>query len=153
MCGWPVLPLLCLLTGTTQSTGAGCSFHLRLSRGVWARSHRPLHFSSFLLLDCRMGCWILRTSVLSSAQYEDGWHPPQEARVDSARLKASAKCLANWSRCTAPCFFQLPRLLFTRCLAIVSPHLPLLPVSLLALSLEAQSQNELLFKITHSSRF
>ena len=50
-----------------------------------------------------------------------------------------------------PCFFQLP-FRTVRCWLLLSPHLPLLPVSLLALSLEAQSQNEPLVKITHSSQ-
>ena len=50
-----------------------------------------------------------------------------------------------------PCFFQLP-FRTARCWLLLSPHLPLLPVSLLALSLEAQSQNEPLVKITHSSQ-
>ena len=48
-----------------------------------------------------------------------------------------------------PCFFQLPFCTARRWL-LLSPHLPLLPVSLWALSLEAQSQNEPLVKITHS---
>lgn len=47
-----------------------------------------------------------------------------------------------------PCFLQLP-FCTARCRLLLSPHLPLLPVSLLALSLEAQSQNEPLVKITH----
>lgn len=46
----------------------------------------------------------------------------------------------------------LPALLHCEMLLLLSPGLSLLPVSLLAMSLEAQSQSEPLVKITHSSQ-